>query len=136
MTIEEQAADVLQRSACHSLSLQQLHALLERETAGRAGTYHELHLRLKQKSQQFSVVCRPRPWGDNELWTGTVREAYASAIEQAGVDTSPVVTLIGRDLPQGDLVDTMRATLLDLKPELELDPVAREDLLFVLTGVE
>lgn len=134
MTIEEQAAEVLQRSACHCLSLQQLHAMLIRERPGCAGTYHELHLRLKQKSQQFAVVCRPRAWGDSELWTGSVREAYVSAIEQAGLDTSPLVTLQAHAPDDADLISAMRATLMQLRPGLEQDLAGLDDLLFALTA--
>jgi hypothetical protein len=132
MNIEQHAADLLARCPSHSLSLYQLHAMLVHEAGGPTGTYQELHLRLKQRSAQFSVVCRARPWGDGELWTGAVREAYSRALDQAGVDTSPLVTLVAASDRQEDVVIAMRTTLQLLGNDLTDDPVAREDLLYVL----
>ena len=135
MTVEEHVTDLLQRCACHSLSLQQLHTRLVREVGGSAGTYHELHTRLKLRSTQFSVVCRPDPLGAGPQWTGGVREAYAEALRRAGVDTSPVVTLLANHHDRSDVMAAMRATLMEISAQLNEDPVAREDLLLALTAL-
>ena len=135
MTVEELAAQVLQRSTCHSMSLQHLHEQLVHELGGTAGTYHELHLRLKQRNQLFSVVCRADPLYQPGPWTGAVREQYASALQQAGLDTSPVVTLLQLKTDQPDVVGCLRATLMDVASQLGDDPTAREDVLAALTGL-
>jgi hypothetical protein len=87
------AARILQAHPGHSMSLRQLHAELVREMGAAAGTYAEIYYHLRRKSDYFAILDSPRVLSGWESWPGTVREAYDSALDEAGLGACTRVSL-------------------------------------------
>ena len=137
VALEDHVSELLQRDPNRSLTVQQLHTLLIHEVGPSAGTYHDLQARLKRAASRFLLVDRATPFAAEGGWSHEVREAYSGALDRAGVDFSPIVSL--GPVPSGpehpaDVVAALRTTLLALSLELE-DPRAREDILSTLLAV-
>lgn len=139
VSIEEQIAEMLRRSATKQLSLQQLHGLLVREIGGAAGSYHDLLSRLKRVSPRFLVLDRPDPLRNNTGWSWEVREAYVSALDHAGIDLSPLVSFapaqVAAEDDPADVIAVLRSTLVRLTPQLAQDPAISEDIVAALSGI-
>jgi hypothetical protein len=131
--IEAHAGEVLRRHTCHTLSLQQLHDALVHELGPAAGTYHQLQQRLKQARAVFHVVERAGPLLEECAWPREIREQYAGALREAGLDFSPLVSLAaaspGRDT---GILGGLEETLASLHTRSRTDPLLSADLMAAL----
>jgi hypothetical protein len=110
------AKRILELQPGYSMSLRHLHALLVRELGPAAGSYGEIYQQLRRKSDCFAILNAPRMLG-GESWPGAVREAYDSALENAGLGACARVTLT--DPPSSEHVNAhviaaLTATLADI----------------------
>src|SRR5687767_13901904 len=100
-SLEGEAARMLRRNG-YSASVRQLHTMLVREHGPRVGSYHELYDRLKRKHERFALVDRTDPLIPDPTWSGEARLRYAEALQGAGIDLTPVVSLVQTDTePEG-----------------------------------
>ena len=128
--------DVLRRQAGHTLSLQRLHDALVHELGAAAGSYHQLHQRLKQTGGGFVLFERPNPLVEASAWPSEVREQYADALRRAGLDLSPLVSLAGTaDREQPGLLSGLEETLSTLRSQSDADPQLAADLLATLSDL-
>ena len=137
VALEDHVTELLQRDPNRSFSVQQLHTLLIHEVGHSAGTYHDLQSRLKRSGGRFMLVDRASPLGPEGSWTHEVREAYSGALNRAGIDFSPIVSLSpsgSGEESEASVVAALRTTLLTLSLELD-DPRVREDILSTLLAV-
>ncbi len=124
---------MLRRHACSTLSLRQLHESLVHELGPAAGTYHQLHQRLKQARGVFHVVERAGPLLDVNSWPREIREQYMDALSAAGLDFSPLVSLA--TVPDRDpgILGGLEETLASLQARSGADPLLRADLVATLS---
>ena len=134
--IEACVTDVLRRQAGHTLSLQRLHEALVHELGTAAGSYHQLHQRLKQAGRAFVVFERPSPLLEDSAWPPEVRAQYAMALRNAGLDLSPLVSLTGvTEQPAPGLLNGLEETLGALRAQSASDPQLAADLLATLSDL-
>lgn len=131
-SIDRYAAELLRRQRGRTLTLQQLHELLVHELGPGAGTYQQLHHRLKQTAGRLRVLERTDPLGD-QSWPAEIRQQYLHALEDAGVDTSPIVSLLPANDDETSVLDDLRATLLNLSDQLQQDALLRDEVIAALS---
>ncbi|MEX2282958.1 MAG: hypothetical protein WEE89_10795 [Gemmatimonadota bacterium] len=135
MNIESYSAELLRRSAGRMLSLKRLHETLKRELGPGAGTYHQLQQRLNQARHAFIILERPNPLADEASWPETVRAEYALALDRAGLDLSPVVSLVSSADEQPGLVGELGRTLSHLCECVRLEPALQAELIEALADL-
>jgi hypothetical protein len=125
---------ILRRQAGHTLSMRRLHDALIHELGSAAGSYHQLHQRLKQTPATFQLHEQPSPLPGETTWPMEVREQYSGALQDAGLDLSPLVSLaeFGREETPGVLGGLQR-TLAAVRAHRDLDPLLAADLLATLS---
>ena len=133
MSIESYSAEVLRRSVGHALTLRRLHETLRQQLGPAAGTYHQLQHRLKQARSAFMILERPNPLVDDSSWPESVRTEYVNALHDAGLDTSPVVSLAVRPDDEPGLFGELGRTLGHLCDRVRLHPALEAELVTVLT---
>jgi hypothetical protein len=134
MSIEGFSAELLRRSAGRTLSLKRLHATLQQELGPAAGTYHQLQYRLKQARNAFLVLERSNPLGDEAAgWPENVRSEYITALDCAGLDLSPIVSLVVMEdeEPRG-LLGELERTLKHLSERVRYEPGLEAELVTAL----
>jgi hypothetical protein len=135
MNIESYSAELLRRSAGHTLSLKRLHETLKRELGPGAGTYHQLQQRLNQARSAFVVLERPNPLADEASWPEAVRAEYARALDQAGLDLSPVVSLVASADELPGLIGELGRTLSHLCECARLEPALQAELITAMADL-
>jgi hypothetical protein len=133
MSIESYSAEVLRRSAGHALTLRRLHETLRQQLGPAAGTYHQLQHRLKQARSAFVILERPNLLVDDTSWPESVRTEYTNALHDAGLDTSPIVSLAVRPDAEPGLVGVLGRTLGHLCDCVRADPALQPELITALT---
>jgi hypothetical protein len=135
MSIESHSAELLRRSAGHTLSLKRLHETLKQQLGPGAGTYHQLQQRLNQARSSFVVLERPNPLADDLSWPDTVRAEYARALDQAGLDLSPVVSLVSSVDEESGLIGELGRTLSHLSECARREPALQAELITALADL-
>jgi len=133
--IESFSTELLRRHAGRALSLLQLHGLLLDELGPRAGTYHQLHQRLKKSSAPLRILERSHPFPGELNWPPETRVLYERALEDAGYDVSPIVALAAGADESPTVLDELRATLLSLSEQLQDEDRINIDIVAALTGL-
>jgi hypothetical protein len=110
------AARILQSAPGYSMPLVRLHAQLVRELGSAAGTYGEIYRQLKKRTDSFIVVDGARVLDGSEKWPYLVREAYDSALENAGLGSCVRVSLTAAEGSEHscELLAVLGATISDL----------------------
>ena len=134
-SIESCSTELLRRQAGRALSLLQLHELLLDELGARAGTYHQLHQRLKKSSAPLRILERSHPFPGESNWPLETRMLYERALEDAGYDLSPIVALAPGADETPTVLDELRATLLGLSEQLQDGDRINIDIVAALTGL-
>ncbi|MGQ0561951.1 MAG: hypothetical protein ACT443_08775 [Gemmatimonadota bacterium] len=122
------AAQILRSQPAYAMPLARLHARLAEEFGGEAGSYARMYQELKKRPQSFMVLDSPRLVEDDrydDLLEGTglgacTRVALAEAIEE---EAPGALNMAG-------------ATLAELWPKTEADPVLREYLAQAMRELE
>jgi hypothetical protein len=128
-SIEALVTEHLRRRNGQTTTLSALHANLVDELGAAAGSYHQLYQRLKRCSQRIAVFERPNPVYAVS-WPEDCQADYERAMRGAGVDLSPVVTLVPEPDDEAESVFiTMRATLLTLAKELQSDAALANEVI-------
>lgn len=116
------AARILQAQPGYSMPLVHLHARLVRELGVRAGSYGEIYQALRKRTDSFAIVDAPRVLGGIDNWPGAVREAYDSALEQAGLGSCVRVVLTETPVAEGaGLLAALSFTLAELAHSVGAD---------------
>jgi hypothetical protein len=133
--IESCSTELLRRQAARALSLQQLHSLLVQELGASAGTYHQLHQRLKKTAAQLRLLERSPAFPAELDWPDDARLQYQRALVDAGYDASPIVALTTSvdDVP--NVLDDLRATLLELSEQLQEETRFSTHIIAALGGL-
>jgi hypothetical protein len=134
-SIESWTTELLRRQAGRALSLQQLHALLLQELGPGAGTYHQLHQRLKKTAAPLRLLERTHPFPAEQDWPEDARARYQQALQDAGYDPSPIVALSAASEEAPDVLDELRTTLLDLSEQLQQESHFSADIVAALSGL-
>jgi hypothetical protein len=136
-SIEVQAAEQLRLQHGQTMSLSTLHDRLVDELGPSAGTYHQLYVTLKRARQRFAVLERAHTTYAG-VWPERLRDDYESALQGAGVDLSPVVTLVpyGSEDPVNGILESLRSTLAAFATELQADPVAAAEMIGTITALQ
>ncbi len=134
-SIESCSTELLRRHSGHALTLQRLHELLLQELGPAAGTYHQLHQRLKKSSAPLRILERADPFPSELDWPADTRSVYERALQQAGYDTTPIVALTPAAEDPPTVLDDLRATLLELSEQLGQDDRFTIDIVAALTGL-
>jgi hypothetical protein len=110
------AARILQSAPGYSMPLVRLHAELSRELGSDAGTYREIYQQLKKRTDSFIVVDAARVLDGSDSWPYLVREAYDSALENAGMGSCVRVSLTSAEEGGAscDLLTALGATVASL----------------------
>jgi hypothetical protein len=133
--IESLTTELLRRQAGRALSLRQLHGLLLQELGPVAGTYHQLHQRLKKTAAPLRLLECTHPFPAEHDWPDDARTEYWQALQDAGYDASPIVALSATSDDTPDVFDDMRATLLDLSEQLQHESHFAADIVAALSGL-
>jgi hypothetical protein len=108
------AAGILRAQPDHTMPLARLHAQLIAELgADAAGTYGQIYQQLRRQGDSFLLVDTPRFLRGSESWPGAVREAYAGALEAAGMGSCVRVTLteVSGTAETEELITALHATM-------------------------
>lgn len=117
-------------------TLSTLHANLIDEIGPAAGTYHQLYQRLKRSTHRFALFERPNPVY-TVSWPDDCQAEYERALRKAGVDLSPVITLVPETDDEPECVfTTLRATLLALSQELQADAAMANEVMGAITALQ
>jgi|SRR5262245_11379248 len=115
------------------MSLRRLHDALVRELGPVAGSYHQLHQRLKQAPASFQLLEQPSPLPGVANWPMELREQYSGALLDAGLDVSPLVSLADfASAETAGVLGGLERTLAALRAQRDLDPLLASDLLATL----
>jgi hypothetical protein len=134
-SIETLATEQLRLHNGQTMTLSDLHATLVDELGLAAGTYHQLYQRLKRSSHRFVLFERPSAVYPSEFpdeW----RSDYERALRTAGLDLSPVVTLVPQSDEADDVLSTLRETLLTLSKTLQSDEAVASELIETVNALE
>ena len=134
-SIESYTTELLRRQAGRALSLQQLHALLLHELGPGAGTYHQLHQRLKKSAAPLRLLERTHAFPAELNWPDEARLRYQRALLAAGYDASPIVALAATPDDTTDVLDDLRTTLLELSEQLQQESHFTADIVAALSGL-
>ena len=132
--IESFSTELLRRQAARALSLRQLHALLLQELGASAGTYHQLHQRLKKTAAPVRLLERSPAFPTELDWPEDARVQYQRALVDAGYDASPIVALTTSVDDAPNVLDDLRATLLELSEQLQEERFSA-DIIAALGGL-
>ena len=134
--IEVNATEILRRQAGHTLSLQRLHDALVGELGAAAGSYHRLLQRLKRAPGVFQVDERAGALTETQAWPLEIREQYAGALRAAGLDLSPLVSLLQAEpSAESGLLGGLEATLAGLRARAQKDPALENDVRAVFSDL-
>jgi hypothetical protein len=132
VNVNVHAIEVLSRQTGQTMSLRRLHDVLVHELGPVAGSYHQLHQRLKQAPASFQLLEQPSPLPGEASWPMELREQYSGALLDAGFDVSPLVSLA--DFAHAEtpgVLGGLERTLAALRAR-DLDPLLASDLLATL----
>ncbi|HEX7120012.1 MAG TPA: hypothetical protein VF212_14560 [Longimicrobiales bacterium] len=91
--VERCAREVLRADAALTVPLSRLHRALVAEAGPSAGTYGQLHDRLRRSPERFALIeSPPLPW-DAAPWPDDERRSYLDALYRVGVVAEPRVLL-------------------------------------------
>lgn len=136
-SLEGEAAQLLRRHG-YTASVRQLHTMLVREHGPMVGSYHELYDRLKRAHERFALVDRTDPLIPDPTWSGEARERYAEALRGAGVDFTPVVSLVPAESESEgfeEIQSVLRRTLIELYDQMEDRFMFQEDMVAALQEI-
>ena len=136
-SIEVLCAERLRMLPCQTMSLNCLHDTLLNEFGPAAGSYHQLYLTLKRSRQRFAVLERAHT-AYAGVWPERLRDDYEHALQSAGVDVSPVVTLVpsASEDSVSNVLELLRVTLAAFATELQADPVAAAEMLSTIMALQ
>jgi len=102
--VEQRLIQILRDSTAPALPLRDLHRALEAESVGGAGSRTLLEESLRKRSNVFIVLETANPLGNPDAWPAGARSEYERALEAAGLETGPHVSLADGG-PQDDPLD-------------------------------
>lgn len=102
--VEQRLIQLLRDSTSPALPLRDLHRALEAESVDGAGSRAFLEESLRKRSNVFIVLEAANPLGNPDAWPACARSEYEQALEAAGLETGPHVSLAD-DAPLDDPLD-------------------------------
>lgn len=135
-SIEALVTEQLRLRTGRTMTLSTLHTNLVDEIGPAAGSYHQLYQRLKRCSHRIAMFERPNVVY-TVSWPADCQADYERAMRQAGVDLSPLVTLVPtQDDEPESVFSTLRATLLTLSKELQADATLANEVIGAVMALQ
>jgi hypothetical protein len=134
-SIETLATEHLRLQNGQTMTLSDLHETLLDELGPGAGTYHQLYQRLKRSSHRFVLFERPNPVYPG-AFPDECRSDYERALRTAGLDLSPVVTLVPQNDESSDVLGVLRETLLTMSKALASEELVASELLETVNALQ